>query len=59
MTLIFDSSSLLPDAFNALLHAAGHLHQPALLMSLSERSLIHLHSHHIHYHKKHFSQIFC
>lgn len=34
--------SLLPNAFNAVVHAAGDLHQPALLMPLSERSLIHL-----------------
>lgn len=42
---IFDSPSffsLLPNAFNAVVHAAGDLHQPALLMSLPERSLIHL-----------------
>lgn len=37
-------ASVLPDAFDALLHAAGHLHQPALLVSLPERSLVHLHS---------------
>lgn len=42
------SSSVLPDAFDALLQAAGHLHQPALLVSLSERSLVHLHGHRIH-----------
>lgn len=47
LTLIM-TFSLLPDAFNAVIQAAGDLHQPALLVSLSERSLIHLHRNQIH-----------
>lgn len=33
---------MLPDASDAVLHVAGDLHHPALLMSLSERSLVDL-----------------
>ena len=44
-TFIINLDNLfLPDALNAVLHAAGDLHQPALLMSFSKRSLIHLHT---------------
>lgn len=45
-----DVFSLLPDAFNAVIQAAGDLHQPALLISLSKRSLVHLHGNQIHSH---------
>lgn len=34
---------MLPDACDAALHIAGDLHHPALLVSLSERSLVDLH----------------
>lgn len=33
---------MLPDASDAVLHVAGDLHHPALLMSLSEWSLVDL-----------------
>lgn len=35
---------MLPDAGDAVLHVAGDLHHPALLVSLSERSLVDLHT---------------
>lgn len=33
---------MLPDACDAVLYVAGDLHHPALLVSLSERSLVNL-----------------
>lgn len=46
--ILTDLLIMLPDALHAVIQTTGDFHQPALLVSLSERSLVHLHTNQIH-----------